>query len=95
LSKSSKDLVGAEFANLKIGGPADGHRAGVAKSPPKVLRMLYRCGGARAPGGFPSDDFAVYVIERDGHETDNFGHKPSSLVHIASEQRLDTPPSCF
>jgi hypothetical protein len=76
LSKPSKDLVGAEFANLKIGGPADGYRASVAKSPPKVLRMLYRRGGARASSRFTSDDVAVYVIERYGHETDNCGHKP-------------------
>jgi hypothetical protein len=90
LSESSKYLVGAEFANLKIGGPADGYRTSMAKSPPKVLRMLYRSGGARPSSGFASDDVAVYIIERYGHEADNFGHKPrSSLVHIPTEQRLD------
>jgi hypothetical protein len=76
LSKSSKYLVGAEFANLKIGGPADGYRTSMAKCPPKVLRMLYRGGGARASSRFASDDVAAYIIERYGHETDNFSHKP-------------------
>jgi hypothetical protein len=82
LPKSSKDLVGAEFANLKIGGPADGYRTRVAESPPKILRMLYRGGGTRPSSGFACDDVAVYVIERYGHETDNFGHKlrPPSFI---------------
>jgi hypothetical protein len=44
LSKSPKDLVGAEFANLKIAGPADRYRTGMAKSLPKSLRTLYRSG---------------------------------------------------
>jgi hypothetical protein len=96
LSKSSKYLVGAEFANLKIGGPADGYRTSMAKCPPKVLRMLYRGGGARASSGFASDDVAAYIIERYGHETDNFSHKPRPPSFISpTEQRLDSghPPA--
>ncbi len=46
LSKSPKNLVSAEFGNLKIASTADRYRTSMAKSPPKSLRALYRRGRA-------------------------------------------------
>jgi hypothetical protein len=64
LSKSPKDLLGVEFANLKIASPADCYRTCMAKSFPKPLRMLCRGGRAWASNRFTSDDAVIDVIER-------------------------------
>ena len=44
LAKLHEGLGGAEFANLKVAGPADRYRTGMPESPPKPPRMLYRSG---------------------------------------------------
>jgi hypothetical protein len=75
LSKSPKDLLGAEFANLKIASPADCYCTRVAKSLPQPLRTLYRGGRTRAPDRFTSDDGVIDVIERHDHKIGNLGHK--------------------
>jgi hypothetical protein len=78
LSKSPKDLLGAEFANLKIASPADCYRTSMAKSFPKTLRTLYRGGGTWASNRLTSDDVVIDVIERHDHETGNLRHKPAA-----------------
>jgi hypothetical protein len=64
LSKSPKDLLGVEFADLKIASAAECYCTRMAKSFPKPLRTLYRGGRTGASNRFPSDVAVIDVIEK-------------------------------
>ncbi|HJZ21584.1 MAG TPA: hypothetical protein VJ226_11540 [Bradyrhizobium sp.] len=74
-----------EFTNLEITGADKRCRTCMAKGLPKVLRSLYRSGGAWAAYGFAGDEAVIFAIKRHNHELDDFGHSP--LPSISATQR--------
>jgi hypothetical protein len=74
LSKSPKDVLGAECANLKISNAAECYRTCMAERFPKPLRTLYRCDWTRTSNSFTSDEAAVGIVEGYGHETGDLRH---------------------
>jgi hypothetical protein len=89
VSKSPKDFLVVERANLKIAGTAECDGTGMAKSFPKALCALYRVGGICTSDWLASDDVATDVIERHDHKQGDLAHKfAPSLTPVGR-----TPPS--
>ena len=94
MSKPPKDLLGAEFANLKIASPADCYCTSMAKGFPKPLRTPYRGGRTWTSNGVTGDDAVIHVIEQYDGEIGNLGHEsafprsPSFLSSVHTAQAL-------